>query len=179
MNLYCSTQLASFLHIQQCVRATYLHIYLTFNFESIAALTTTNIWSHMTTRSCKSNQHDAGLTTRLITIFSSVIDQVRKEKSVLIQLQYVIAIFFFPLVLFTFSFKIQENNYENGIAQMIYDKLSVQRNKGKPLFTFCDKKCLNYGEEWEHGILQGLTTSKVIILLMSDKVFFLPIFFFV
>ncbi len=53
---------------------------------------------------------------------------------------------------------------------MVYEKLAVQRNKGKLLYTFWDKKCLCYGQDWEHGFLQGLMSAKVIVLLMSRKV---------
>ncbi len=55
---------------------------------------------------------------------------------------------------------------------MVYEKLAVQRHNGVPLFMFWDKKCLCIGQDWEYGFLQGLATSKVIILLMSNKVRF-------
>lgn len=58
-----------------------------------------------------------------------------------------------------------------GIVQMIYDRLAVKKTKsGLPIFVFWDKKCLNYGENFEEGFLQGITTAQVIILLISNKV---------
>ncbi len=59
---------------------------------------------------------------------------------------------------------------------MLYEKLAVRRKQGIPLFTFWDKKCLRNGQDWENGFLQGLTTSKVIVLLMSKKVLFSSFF---
>ncbi len=53
---------------------------------------------------------------------------------------------------------------------MLYEKLAVKRYEGIPLFNFWAKKCLCNGRDWEQWFLQGLTTSKVIILLMSNKV---------
>ncbi len=82
--------------------------------------------------------------------------------------------FCFCTNLFPF-FHTKEYDFKFGIVQMIYDKLSVKRNRGIPLFIFRDKKCLCVGQDWEQGFLQGLMTSKVIILLMSNKV---CVFFF-
>jgi len=54
---------------------------------------------------------------------------------------------------------------------LIYEKLSVQRKKNDlPVFTFWDKKCLNYGQRWEEGFLHGISTSSVIVLLVSGEV---------
>lgn len=58
-----------------------------------------------------------------------------------------------------------------GVVQIIYDRLAVKKTKsGIPIFVFWDKKCLNYGANWESGFLSGLKTAKVIILLISNKV---------
>lgn len=60
---------------------------------------------------------------------------------------------------------------ESGIVQVIYDLLAVKKTKtGYPLFVFWDKKCLNFGMNWESGFLTGLQTAKVVILLISNKV---------
>lgn len=60
---------------------------------------------------------------------------------------------------------------DNGLVQMIYTQLAVQRtSKGSPLFVFLDKQCLNYGQDWENGFLNGLQSAKVIALLMSNQV---------
>ncbi len=67
-------------------------------------------------------------------------------------------------------FFLQESNFDNGVVQLIYEKLAVKRYRGIPLRTFWDKKCLSYGQNWEQGFLQGLNTSQVIILLMSNEV---------
>lgn len=48
----------------------------------------------------------------------------------------------------------------------------MKKNTGKPLFVFWDKKCLNYAQDWEEGFLNGIQTSDVIVLLMSNKVIF-------
>ncbi len=64
----------------------------------------------------------------------------------------------------------QEYNFDNGVVQLIYEKLAVKRYRGIPLKVFWDKKCLNYGQDWEQGFFQGLITSQVIILLMSNRV---------
>lgn len=68
-----------------------------------------------------------------------------------------------------FIFSIQEPS--NGIVQLIYSGLAVKRTSfGNPIFVFLDKHCLNYGQNWEAGFLHGLKFAKVIILLMSNKV---------
>jgi hypothetical protein len=60
---------------------------------------------------------------------------------------------------------------DSGIVQLIYEKLSIRRQKNKqPLFAFWDNKCLNYGQDWEHGFIAGLRNSQVIVLLVSNKV---------
>lgn len=60
-----------------------------------------------------------------------------------------------------------------GFVQLLYEKLAVQKLKsGMPVFVFWDKKCLNYGANWEEGFMNGLRRAKVIILLLSTKVFY-------
>jgi len=65
-----------------------------------------------------------------------------------------------------------------GAVQLLYEKLAVRKTKeGKSLFVFWDKKCLNYGQDWEIGFMNGLVNSQVIILLISNKVFLVfPLF---
>ncbi len=72
----------------------------------------------------------------------------------------------------------QEYCYEHGIVQMLYEKFAIQRCNGIPLFVFWDKRCLCYGQEWESGFIQGLVKSKVIVLLMSNKVLFVLLLLF-
>lgn len=56
---------------------------------------------------------------------------------------------------------------------MMYDILAVKKSKtGLPFYVFWDKKCLNFGMNWESGFLAGLRTAKVIILLISGKVIY-------
>ncbi len=74
----------------------------------------------------------------------------------------------------------KEFNFESGFSEMFYKKLAVRRYHGKPLYTYLDKKCLRFGHDYEMQFLQGLCTAKVIILLMSNKVWlrfplFLPL----
>jgi hypothetical protein len=37
------------------------------------------------------------------------------------------------------------------------------------VYVFWDKKCLKFGQDWEYGFMFGLTHSKVIVLLISNK----------
>lgn len=54
---------------------------------------------------------------------------------------------------------------------MLYSELAVKKSSARTsLFVFWDKKCLNYGQNWEDGFLEGIQSSKVVILLMSDQV---------
>ncbi len=64
----------------------------------------------------------------------------------------------------------KEYNFEFGFVQMLYEKLAVSRHQGKPLYTYWDKKCLRFGHDSEEQFIHGLTSAKVIILLMSNKV---------
>lgn len=54
---------------------------------------------------------------------------------------------------------------------MLYSQLAVKKSTiSDPIFVFLDKQCLTYGQNWEDGFLNGLASSKVIVLLMSNKV---------
>lgn len=55
---------------------------------------------------------------------------------------------------------------------MMYERLAVKRNKEnyESLFTFWDKKCLNYGQDWEQGFVHGIMNAQVISLLVSNSV---------
>ena len=60
---------------------------------------------------------------------------------------------------------------------MIYEELAVKKtNTGKPIYTFWDKTCLNDGKDWEEGFCNGLKTSQVIVLLISNKVYIFFLF---
>ncbi len=67
-----------------------------------------------------------------------------------------------------------------GFAQLIYEKLSQQIQNGNHSSVFYDKKCLNFGQNFEDEFLHGLTSARVIVLLVSFKVlkYFLNFFFF-
>ncbi len=55
---------------------------------------------------------------------------------------------------------------------MIYERLAVKKKKtGIPIFVYWDKKCLNFGQDWENGFMNGLKTSQLIVLLVSTKVY--------
>jgi len=57
-----------------------------------------------------------------------------------------------------------------GIVQMIYERLAVKKKKtGIPIFVYWDKKCLNFGQDWESGFMNGLKMSQLIVLLVSTK----------
>jgi len=45
----------------------------------------------------------------------------------------------------------------------------MNRNDGKQIRAFLDAFCLNDGENWQDGFLNGLASSKVIILLISNE----------
>ncbi len=53
---------------------------------------------------------------------------------------------------------------------MFYEELAEWGCEGKPIFPFWDKKCLRFGEDWEVGFLNGILSSNVIVLLLSEKV---------
>jgi hypothetical protein len=62
---------------------------------------------------------------------------------------------------------------------MLYEKLAVKKKKtGTALFVFWDKQCLNYGQDWEEGFLNGLKNSQQIVLLISKTALFLFLIFF-
>lgn len=68
---------------------------------------------------------------------------------------------------------------KGGIVEMVYERLAVVRGKDhKSLFVFWDRKCLNYGQDWEKGFLNGLLNSQVIVLLISTKVQYRTIIWF-
>ena len=41
---------------------------------------------------------------------------------------------------------------------------------GEDIFIFWDRKCLNYGQNWEEGFIHGISHSTAIILIISEKV---------
>jgi hypothetical protein len=58
-----------------------------------------------------------------------------------------------------------------GLIQFLYEELTVRKKKsGAPVVVYWDKKCLNFGQNWEAGFLNGLKKSHAIILLISNKV---------
>lgn len=60
---------------------------------------------------------------------------------------------------------------ELDVIEMLYKILAVQKRKdGNPLFVFWDKQCLNDGQNWEMGFMNGLQKSQAIVLLMSNSV---------
>jgi hypothetical protein len=60
---------------------------------------------------------------------------------------------------------------ERGLVQMVYEKMAVQRGSdGQPVYSFWEMKCLHFGQDWETGSFNGLLHSRVIVLLISNKV---------
>ena len=59
---------------------------------------------------------------------------------------------------------------EQGLVELIYEKLAPSKMNGEDVFIFWDRKCLNYGQDWEEGFMHGIAHSKVIILVISEKV---------
>jgi hypothetical protein len=44
-----------------------------------------------------------------------------------------------------------------GLIQLLYEALAVCKKKsGTPVSVYWDKKCLNFGQNWEAGFLNGL-----------------------
>jgi hypothetical protein len=57
------------------------------------------------------------------------------------------------------------------MAEIIYNALAVKRGKDSlPLYVFWDKQCLNYGQNWEEGFVNGLMNATAIVLLVSNQV---------
>lgn len=65
-------------------------------------------------------------------------------------------------------------------VKALYEALSAQKRKksNNPVYVFWDRQCLNIGQNWERSFVQGLTTSQIIILVISSKVFFYIVFTF-
>lgn len=55
--------------------------------------------------------------------------------------------------------------------QVIFEHLAVMKTEsGIQIYVYLDRKCLNYGQDWEVGFLRGLFNAKVIALVISSKV---------
>jgi hypothetical protein len=61
----------------------------------------------------------------------------------------------------------------------MYESLSAQKKSitNESVVVFWDAQCLNIGQNWERGFLQGVMHAQVIVLLVSAKVF--PFFFLI
>jgi len=58
---------------------------------------------------------------------------------------------------------------EKDLATKLFYALSAEaRSDGKNFRPFLDAQCLNDGEDWEIGFLNGLENSAVMILLISE-----------
>eukprot|EP00026_Physarum_polycephalum_P008013 Phypoly_transcript_08087.p1 GENE.Phypoly_transcript_08087~~Phypoly_transcript_08087.p1 ORF type:complete len:452 (+),score=62.39 Phypoly_transcript_08087:80-1357(+) len=59
--------------------------------------------------------------------------------------------------------------HSGGVVEQVYRALATKKTKrGKPIYVFWDKTCLNDGQNWEMGFEQGIKNSQVIVLLMSN-----------
>ena len=55
--------------------------------------------------------------------------------------------------------------------EIVYERIAyMKKSNTQPVIAFWDKKCLNFGKNWERGFLIGLLNAKVVILLISEKV---------
>ena len=55
--------------------------------------------------------------------------------------------------------------------EIVYESIAcLKKSNAQPVLAFWDKKCLNYGKNWEQGFVIGLLNAKVVILLISEKV---------
>lgn len=62
-------------------------------------------------------------------------------------------------------------HYKKSVVQQVYETLATTKKaNGDSVFVFWDKQCLNYGQNWEAGFLNGLRNATVIVLLISMKV---------
>jgi hypothetical protein len=56
-------------------------------------------------------------------------------------------------------------------VEIVYEHIAfLKKYNTEPVLAFWDKKCLNFGRNWEEGFLIGLLNAKVVILLVSEKV---------
>jgi TIR domain len=53
---------------------------------------------------------------------------------------------------------------EDGVAELLQSRL--QENN---ITIFLDKRCLNYGEDWQIGFLEGLQNSTYLFYLISER----------
>jgi hypothetical protein len=57
------------------------------------------------------------------------------------------------------------------MSEKVYKTLAVQKSKeGTEIYTYLDKHCLNYGQNWEKDFIHRLINLKLIALLVSNKV---------
>jgi len=57
-----------------------------------------------------------------------------------------------------------------GLAELLYNKLNAKKKpNGKTAVPFLDSKCLNFGQSWEDGFLYGAVSSKVHMIMLSEK----------
>jgi len=58
---------------------------------------------------------------------------------------------------------------EKDLAEKLFLALSLEtKSDGKPIIPFLDAVCLNDGEDWEVGFLNGLEHAALLILLISE-----------
>ena len=72
--------------------------------------------------------------------------------------------------LFEYSIPLILKEPDGGLVELVYQRLAPTKLDAEDIFVFWDKKCLNYGQDWEKEFLNALITSTAIILLISNKV---------
>lgn len=60
---------------------------------------------------------------------------------------------------------------DEGLVSIIYNMLAVRKQQdGSDVFVYLDRHCLNYGQNWQDGFMNGLKFSQAVILLISNQV---------
>ena len=68
-----------------------------------------------------------------------------------------------------FFFSNQEGS--GGFAELLFQKLdAIKRANNTEVSVFWHKKCLNADQVWKTSLLHFLLNSKVILLVISEKV---------
>jgi len=58
------------------------------------------------------------------------------------------------------------------VVEIVYEHIAyLKKCNTEAVLAFWDKKCLNFGRNWEQGFIIGLLSAKVVILLVSEKVY--------
>ncbi len=100
------------------------------------------------------------------SIFSQLSCCLRRKTCVRLSSMHTFQIVYFD----SNCLKIKEPS--GGLVQKFYDLLAVAKTPilGNPTYVYLDKKCLNYGQNWQDGFINGLKNSQVVVLIISKTV---------